>query len=255
MDKRHKISLSNHVKKVRKVRVREEIVSQIRTLIEEGKLQPGDRLPPERELCELFNVSRHSVREALRALERSRMINSIPGSGNYIAMNESDAAKGMIASYLFDKKDELTEIFQIRQIIEPQVARLAARNARKKNLDQLNRLMEKNKALLSQKTIDQKKFSNLDKELHLEIARATQSSIIPKLVERISDLFSESRHESILSESRMKVSCQGHIDLIRAILEKNENNASELMETHLKNVEAEAIRHLVSTTKTTYSGE
>ncbi len=104
MNNRHKISLSDHVKQVRKVRVREEIASQIRTLIEEGKLQPGDRLPPERELCELFNVSRHSLREALRALERSRLINSIPGSGNYIAMNESDAAKGMIASYLFDKK-------------------------------------------------------------------------------------------------------------------------------------------------------
>lgn len=247
MNKQQNIALSSHVKQIRKMRVHEEISLQIQGLIERGQLKPGDRLPPERELCELFNVSRHSLREALRTLEKSRLLNSIPGSGTYVAMNENEAAMDMIASYLIDKKDKLMEVFQLRRMIEPQVAGLAAKNAHQEDLTQLKRLLEKNRIFLSQETIDPEEFSRLDKELHQVIAISTQSSIIPKLLGRIADLFSESRHESYLSQNRMKISAQGHIDLIRAILDSNEPQASELMENHLKNVEAEAIRHLVST--------
>ncbi len=248
MNIKQSIELSNHVKQIRKVKLHEEIALQIQRLIERGKLKPGDKLPPERELCELFSVSRHSVREALRGLERSRMLNSIPGSGTYVAMNENEAAIDMIASYLIDKQDKLTEVFQIRRIIEPKVAGIAAKNAQKDDLTHLNHLLDQNRTFLSQDVIEPEEFSRLDKKLHQVIAKSTQSSIIPKLLGRIADIFSESRHESYLSESRMKISAQGHIDLIQAIIEKNEKQASELMEKHLKNVEAEAIRHLVSTT-------
>ncbi len=247
MNKSQKIVLADHVKQIRKIRVHEEIALQIQELIEGGKLNPGDRLPPERELCELFSVSRHSVREALRSLERSRMLNSIPGSGTYVAMKESEATIDMIASYLIDKKDKLMEIFQIRRMIEPQVAGLAATNAQEEDIAHLTLLKDKNRIIFSQDVIDPEAFSSLDKELHQAIAKATQSSIIPKLVGRISDLFSESRHKSYLSDRRMRISAQGHIDLIQAIIEKNEKQASQLMEKHLKSVEAEAIRHLVST--------
>lgn len=62
------IKLASHLKSIHRVKVYEEIAIQINKLIDEGKLNPGDKLPPERELSEIFNVSRHSVREALRVL-------------------------------------------------------------------------------------------------------------------------------------------------------------------------------------------
>ncbi len=243
-------ALSGHVKQISRTRVHEQIVLQIRDLIDKGKLAPGDRLPPERKLCKLFNVSRHSVREALRSLERSRLLNSVPGSGTYVAMSEPEAAGNMIASFLIDKKDMLMEVFQIRRMIEPQMADLAAKNAQKKDIELLEQLMEKNRIFLTQDegSINPEEFSRLDKELHHVIAEATKSSIIPKLMNRISDLFSESRHKSSLSQGRMKISAQGHINLIQAIIKKDAKQASRLMEEHINSVEAETIQHLVSTT-------
>lgn len=157
------------------------------------------------------------------------MVKSIPGSETYVAMSESQASVDLIASFLGEKTDNLKEIFQLRRIIEPQVAGMAAKNTCEGDLKRLNQLLIQNK------------------ELHQVIAIAAQNSIIPKLLERIRDLFSESRHESYQSKSRMKISAKGHIDLIQAILGKNDKNSIDLMEKHLIEVEAEAIRQLVST--------
>jgi GntR family transcriptional repressor for pyruvate dehydrogenase complex len=73
------------LKAVKKTRVYEDIVSQVKELIAEGKLRPGDQLPSERELSEMFQVSRASVREAIRALESIRLIEIRQGEGTYIA--------------------------------------------------------------------------------------------------------------------------------------------------------------------------
>lgn len=72
MDKK-RTTIASRVKQIQKIKVHEEIALQIKNLIEEGNLKPGEKLPFERTLSELFNVSRHSVREALRVLEKSRL--------------------------------------------------------------------------------------------------------------------------------------------------------------------------------------
>jgi len=238
-------TIAGHVKQIQKVKVYEEIAFQIKQLIEDGKLKQGDKLPPERELSELFNVSRHSVREALRVLERSRLLNSVPGSGTYVAMNERQATIDLIAGYLIKKTDKLTEIFELRRIFEPQVAQIAAKNACREDLQELTRLLNKNKSFLKQKTFDPKAFLDSDKQLHQFIAKSTKNSILPNFIERLQDLLSESRHESYQSQNRMKISARGHIDIINAILERNEAKANERMEKHLIEVEAEAIKTIV----------
>ncbi len=243
---KERTNIASHVKQIQKVKVYEEIAFQIKKLIEEGNLKPGDKLPPERTLSELFNVSRHSVREALRVLEKSRMLNSVPGSGTYVAMNERQATVDLIANYLIKKTDKLTEIFELRRIFEPQVAQIAAKKACKEDLQELIGLLNENKNFLRQKTIDPGDFLNSDKQLHQIIAKSTKNSILSNFIERIQDLISESRHESYQSENRMKVSAKGHIDIINAILERNEAKANEAMDKHLTEVEAEAIKTVVS---------
>jgi GntR family transcriptional regulator, transcriptional repressor for pyruvate dehydrogenase complex len=246
MNEKNEIKLSDQLKSIQRVKVYEEISLQIKKLIDDGKLKPGDKLPPERELSEIFHVSRHSVREALRFLERSHLVNSMPGSGTFVAMNESDLNVELISNYLIKKTDKLAEIFQLRRIVEPQVAGLAAENACEDDLNQLKILLNKNKQFLEQKTINAQQFLKLDKKLHQVIAKASKNSIVPKFIERIRDLFAESRHESYQSESRMKISAKGHVDMIQAILEKNKTKATDLMEKHLVEIEAEAVRHIVT---------
>ncbi len=79
------------VRQVRKTKIYHEIVEQIRDLISAGRINPGDRLPPERELAELFHASRNSVRDAIRVLGQMGLIESRQGDGTYVRSVSADA--------------------------------------------------------------------------------------------------------------------------------------------------------------------
>lgn len=238
--------LKQSLTSVRRVRVYEEIAQQIRTLIESGRLKPGHRLPPERELSEIFNVSRHSVREAFRVLEKSRMIKSVPGSGTYVTGGDHEVTLELIATYLLDKTDKLAEIFELRRIIEPQVARLAARNIGPRDREVLTRLLRENQAVIQAGGGDRREFVRLDHDLHQAIAQATRNSLIPKILERMNDIFIETRQEDYQSDLRMITSAQGHHEIVQAIIQGRAGQAAAAMEKHLRDVEQAIARHLVA---------
>jgi len=96
------------VQQIRRTRVYHEIVTQIRGLIAQGRIQPGDRLPPERELADLFKASRNSVRDALRVLEQMGLIESRHGDGNYVRTLSADELTEPLASLLSVSYTHLT---------------------------------------------------------------------------------------------------------------------------------------------------
>src|SRR3972149_6591401 len=114
------------LKAIRKTRIYEEVVSQIHELIREGKFKAGDQLPSERELAETFKVSRTSVREALRALETQGLIVSRTGMGNFIAALPVESLVAPLVKLLIEEKTALADIFEMRKLIEPHIAALAA---------------------------------------------------------------------------------------------------------------------------------
>jgi DNA-binding FadR family transcriptional regulator len=116
-------------KPVKKTRVYEEIVVKVKHMIEKGRLHSGDQLPSERELAEVFNVSRSSVREALRSLETQGYLESRQGDGTYIARQPVESLVNPLATVIFSEKDGQMELFEMRRLIEPQLAYLAAERA------------------------------------------------------------------------------------------------------------------------------
>ena len=96
---------------IKKTRIHEEVVTQIHELIREGRLKAGDQLPSERELAETFQVSRASVREALRALETHGLIISRTGMGNFIADLPVESLVAPLAKLLTEEKNALADIF------------------------------------------------------------------------------------------------------------------------------------------------
>jgi GntR family transcriptional repressor for pyruvate dehydrogenase complex len=241
-----KIPLAKELKSVRRVKVYEEISQQIEKLIHSGKLKPGDKLPTERELSEIFKVSRHSVREAIRVLEKSNLINSVAGSGTYVALQEHQEAANSIAAYLLEKTDELAEIFELRRIIEPQVAGLAASNATAADITQLKQLLEENEAFIVAGDPDPRILAQIDTRLHTMIAGAAHNSIIFKIIERLNNLFFETRQEGFQSPHRAKIAAKGHAEVIGAIIQGDAKRATKAMVRHLKDVEKTTIKHLVS---------
>src|SRR6266851_3407107 len=130
------------VEPINSPRIYEEIVRQIRTLISEGKLKSGDRLPPERDLAERFRVSRASVREALRSLESMGLIEIRLGEGTFVREISVDSLIEPLALVILTQREAVGELFEARRLLEPPIAGLAARRSTKEEVQEMERILE-----------------------------------------------------------------------------------------------------------------
>src|SRR5439155_21117540 len=112
---------------VRRERIPENIVSQIQQRLERGELKPGDQLPSERVLAEQLQVSRPSVREALRSLELLGVTESRPGGGTFMRIASPDALLRPLTA--LTRAHDIEDILEVRALLEPALAELAARRA------------------------------------------------------------------------------------------------------------------------------
>ncbi len=234
--KKPRDNLSGSLQPVTKTKFHEQIVEQVQALIEKGGLKHGDQLPAERELAGIFKVSRHSVREAIRVLEQKRVLKSRPGSGTFIILENESSVVESLANAILQEKNALAEIFQFRELLEPQIAGLAARNAKTKDIRFLESILEK-----QQKKVDDIQASKvLDEKFHLALARATGNSVLLQVVELFGHILLKSRHESSRSLHRNQLSVKGHKKILTAIKKGDSKAAGNLMAGHLQ-----AIRDLV----------
>lgn len=229
-------NLTNSLKAVTKTKLHEQIVIQIQALIDEGRLKHGDQLPPERELAAIFKVSRHSVREAIRILEQKRILKSRPGSGTYIILEEESSVVDFLARAINHEKNTIAEIFQFRELLEPQIAGLAARNATEKDLSILQEILQRQQNNLDDSTASM----DLDQDFHRALARATGNAVLLQVVELLDHIFLKSRHAYSQSPQRNRLSLKGHREIVKAVKSADSNTARQLMADHLT-----AIRNLV----------
>jgi GntR family transcriptional repressor for pyruvate dehydrogenase complex len=234
-------SLTGNLQAVTKTKFHEQIVDQVQALIEKGRLKHGDQLPPERELASIFKVSRHSVREAIRVLEQKKVLKSRPGSGTFIILENESSVVESLANAILREKNTLAEIFQFRELLEPQIAGLAARNAKKKDIMVLEDLLEQQQKELGNTLVSKK----LDEKFHLALAQATGNSVLMQVEALFGHILLKSRHENFQSPHRNKLSVKGHKKILKAIKDGDSKAANQLMAGHLQ-----AIRELVISSNT-----
>ena len=228
--------LANTLKAVTKTKLHEQIVIQIQALIDQGRLKHGDLLPPERELATIFKVSRHSVREAIRILEQKKVLKSRPGSGTYILLEDESSIVEFLARAIDKEKHTLGEIFQFRELLEPQIAGLAAQNATEEDRLILQGIVKQQHNELDNNTVS----GDLDQDFHRALARATGNSVLLQVVELLDPIFLKSRHEYSQSPHRNRLSLKGHQEILKAVKDRDSKTARALMTGHLN-----AIRELV----------
>jgi GntR family transcriptional regulator, transcriptional repressor for pyruvate dehydrogenase complex len=225
------------LKAIRKTRIHEEVFSQIHELIKEGRFKARDQLPSERELAETFKVSRTSVREALRALESRGLIVSKTGMGNFVADLPVDSLVGPLAKMLIDEKEALADVFEMRKLIEPHIAALAAERATERDIAQLKSIVAKQTEAVSRGETG----VNADAELHLCISRTTQNQALQKLVSSLMEVLSRSREESLQTTERRNASIETHRKIVGAIAEHDQIKARNEMLRHIEEVEASVL--------------
>ncbi len=218
---------------IKKTKIHEDVFQQIHQLIKEGRLRARDQLPSERELAETFKVSRTSVREALRALETQGLIVSRTGTGNFVADLPVESLIGPLARLLIDEKKALADVFEMRKLIEPQIAALAAQRATRIDVAQLKRIVAKQTEAVSSGTTG----VEADAEFHFTIGRATRNQALQKLVSGLMELLSRSREDSLQTDVRRKASVDAHRRIIAAIEMRDKNRARGEMLRHIEEVE------------------
>jgi GntR family transcriptional repressor for pyruvate dehydrogenase complex len=224
------------LKAVEKKKAYEDIVQQIRTLIEEGKLKRNDQLPSERDLSETFRVSRTTVREAIRTLESMKLLQSRQGTGTYVLASSEESLIQPLAAALYNEKDDIRDIFYIRKIIEPHVAELAAENATPQEIEELERILRTQEECIGQG----ENIIETDSAFHNLMVKATKNRVMERLIIAMIDLLKKSREQYLFEDENDKRairSLEGHQRVLSAVKRGDGEAARKSMLQHLEDIE------------------
>jgi len=221
-------------------KVYEEVIEQIQKNIIDGDLKKGDRLPSERELSELMNISRTSIREALRVLESMGVVESIHGEGNFICSNTETSLLQPLSMMFKLNNGKYQDIFELRKVLEVENARLASIRATDMDCRELLTIVKEME--------EESKGSNkneilveLDKRFHNKVASMSKNCLIESLFNTASMLFErfieDARSEIIQKDMADKFLLSQHRAICNGIIKKNEKEALKAMEAHMRYVE------------------
>lgn len=214
---------------VKSTKIYEMVMEQIKDIVKKGELKSGDKLPSERDLSEKLEVSRASVREALKSLQMLGLIEAKHGEGNFITANfENNLLEPLsIVFLLIGSKSK--DVFELRKIIEPETASLAAKNITKEQLIELKEIMDK----LSD-TSDEEKSVSLDKKFHYKIAQASGNPLIATIMFSVSSLIEKNIEKSKVHTINRNLVKKQHEEIYKAIEKNNSEQASNAVKKHLE---------------------
>jgi GntR family transcriptional repressor for pyruvate dehydrogenase complex len=200
------------VQPVRRDRLYQGIVQQIEGLLERGELKPGDQLPPERQLAEQFQVSRASVREALRSLELLGIVETRAGGGTFVRQAQPDDLARPLQS-LITRGHTLVDVIDVRGLIEPAIAERAARNITPDELTELRSIIEtqERKVAAGEPYVDE------DTRFHEIIGTAARNELLVTVLGVIWDVLRASREEWLQTERRAHASIEAHRRILAAL--------------------------------------
>jgi len=217
------------------------VEAAIEEAIRSRKLSPGTRLPSERELCLQFNVSRTSLREALRMLSARGLLSISKGKGIFVRSPSAETVTDPLSLFLRlqSPRHYVLDVVHARQIIEPPIAASAAVHHTDADASRLRKDLQD----LIDNDGNYETLSKLDMDFHLDIARASENPLIPLLLEPIHRLMPQIKSSVYATVSDAKQSAvEWHSRVLDAILARDPQRAQEAMLTHLKIAEEHAER-------------
>ncbi len=204
------------------------IIKQIRMLISNGSLKPGDRLPPERVLSQKFHIGRGYVREALMKLEFYGIIKTIPKSGSFVAGIGANALEGVITTLLDGSKKNYTTIMELRAPLEMVSVKMAVVRGTAEDFDKVSKVHDR----MKENFLNSEPYSDLDCVFHLNIARASHNSLlesfisllIPDIILMTAQFTDKGPSGPTLAE---------HEKIVKFLLERDSAKAENAMREHM----------------------
>jgi len=228
------------VEPIRRSRLYQGIVEQIEGLLARGDIRPGDQLPAERALAEQFQVSRASVREALRSLELLGVVQTRAGGGTFVRQAKADDLARPLTS-LITRGHTLTDVIEVRLLIEPAIAAQAAARRSDAQLAELREIF----AAQERKVAAGESYAEEDARFHELIGEAARNELLVTMLEVIWDVLRSSRDEWLQTNQRAHRSVDAHRRILTAVEAGDAEAARTAAAEHIREV-GEGILKLLS---------
>lgn len=220
-------------KAVQTSRLYEHIVRQIEESITRGVLKPGDQLPAERELAQQFGVSRTAVREAVRVLSEKGLVEAYSGRGTFVTNGTSQVIRQSLDLMIkIGQPDGSTHLAEVREILEPGIAALAAIRAEESHISQLREAID----VMDRSRHDADAFIEGDLDFHLALAEAAGNPMILSLIDSIVGLLREQRLRTYYIGGGPERGQFHHKRILEAVEQHNPERAREMMQAHMMQV-------------------
>lgn len=214
---------------IKNTKIYEKVIEQIKDLVRKGELKSGDRLPAERYLSEQLQVSRTSVREAIRSLEMLGLVESRQGEGNFIKSNFENSLLEPLSIVFMLSGGNADEVLELRKILEPQTAALAAMNITE---EQLQEIIEIGNELNI--TDDESLCASLDKKFHYKIMQASGNLLISNIMFSVSSLIEEYIKDTRINVIDKNSVKKHHAEICDALRKHDSVAAAKSMKEHLE---------------------
>ena len=222
-------------KSLKKPLLSQEVKDAIQSSIADATFKPGEKLPSERELVDQFQVSRVTIREALRNLQSAGLIEIRRGvyAGAYVSEPNSDPITENFRNLIHMGHIGFSHLIDARLYIEPRASEIAAKYCSDEDIDRLRQLLD----LAESQMVSSRKDARLTNvSFHCEVAKITKNPIIIFITESITQTYSATIIE--LTRTRLKRQVihkfiQGHREILDAIIKRNSAQAYEMTRRHL----------------------
>lgn len=217
-------------------RLYQEVGNNLKELLLTGKYQIGDRLPTERDIADLYGVSRTVVREALIMLELENLISVKKGSGVYVTNLPGQTVSA--ETQLNDTDYGPFELLQARQLIESSIAGFAASQVVKSDIIEMRMVLDQERRQLERGNLED---YSADELFHILIARATKNAVLESLLDDLWQKRNNSKmwkglHSHIHTQEYRKDWLKDHESILQALQVKDSKAAKQAMWQHLENV-------------------
>ena len=221
--------------RIQQVRAHEYVAEQIRRHISLRLIKPGEALPPERELAAMFGVGRPTIQHALRLLEASGLVEARRGrsGGTFVSQRDGDAqALDELFVRVLHRRKELEDLLEYRRLIEPAVARVAARTRRAADVTAMRQAIEGMAAATTEPD-----YMRHDTHFHIALARATGNAVLAHAIEEIRMKLNDAMTLLPESDTWHRRISREHEELLEAIERGDAETAERVMEQHIANSE------------------
>ena len=219
---------------LRAERLSDQVAAQLQGMVKSNTIQTGEKLPSERELCELLGVSRTVVREAVRLLVAKGLLEVRRGGGTVVRTPDTALASEMMTMLLGGGKDvAFTHVQEVRRLLEVEIAGLAAERRDAADLDR----MELQLRLMVEHNADPEQWAKADVAFHAAIAIATHNPLYPVLIGSIADMLIEVRRTGISLPDTPGKAYKHHQQIFTQIGGADRAGARKAMQDHLRESE------------------